>query len=129
MLALVPAPALNRINDKLIHPFAVDNFVAGADDGIGLIRRKTQRIPVGDCGSFLDSGHIDDKSRMHVKTGNLEILAGPLCLYAVIGILRYIHISYGIFFCSCIHHDKSSPFCHKAAAFVCRLKYALFPTV
>ena len=81
--------ALDRINDKLVVPFPLDDFVARFYDSVGAVFVQLADLKVGNGGGFFDLRHADDHFRMNFQPGNAEVFFSPQRLHAIIGVNRH----------------------------------------
>ena len=101
--------ALNRIHDEILMMLTGQNLVAGLDNRVGNLLVQQVNLTVGDCGSLLDVSQAVDDFRMHIQSGNMEVLCGTQGLDAVIYVFRYVFGTDGVFLYSVFYLFAHNP--------------------
>ena len=103
--------ALDGVDDELVMELAVDDFVAGGDDGVGDLGIQSAGMLVGHGRSLLDLSQADDQQLMHGMAGDGEVLMAAQGLDAIVSVNRHFQGTDGIGFDSCVH-KKDPHFIH-----------------
>ena len=90
---------------------AVDDFVAGGDDGVGDLGIQSAGMLVGHGRGLLDLSQADDQQLMHGMAGDGEVLMAAQGLDAIVSVNRHFQGTDGIGFDSCVH-KKDPHFIH-----------------
>jgi hypothetical protein len=79
--------ALDDVDNELLMPLAVDDFLAGGDDGAGALGVEQAELQVGLGGGLLDLGQGANQVRVdgNRNTGDVEIFQRAQRMDAVIG--------------------------------------------
>ena len=103
--------ALDGVDDELVMELAVDDFVAGGDDGVGDLGIQSAGMLVGHGRGLLDLSQADDQQLMHGMAGDGEVLMAAQGLDAIVSVNRHFQGTDGIGFDSCVH-KKDPHFIH-----------------
>ena len=106
-VTLRPTPSLPHHQWKLILHFALDDFIAGLSDTIGLGFGEDTAFHIGQRGGLFEVGKCEDDLFRHALTPNFKVFKGSLGLSAPIGMLRDTDLTHGVFF-----DTVGSVFCH-----------------
>jgi hypothetical protein len=81
--------ALDDVDDELLMPLAVDDFLAGGDDGVGALGVEQAELQVSLGGGLLDLGQGANQVRVdgNRNAGDVEVFQGAQRMDAVIGAL------------------------------------------
>ena len=83
-------PALNGVNNKVLMKPAFQNLVACLYNCLRRLFLQQSDFAVGDCRRLFYVCKTVDDFRVHIQTGNLEILCRAHGLYPIVYIFRHI---------------------------------------
>ena len=104
--------ALNRVHDEILMMLTGQNLVAGFHDGVGDLLVQQVNLAVCNSSSLFNISQAVDNLRMHIQSGDMEVLCSTQGLDAVIYVFRYVFGTDGILLnsvFSLVTHNNSPP--------------------
>lgn len=103
------------VDEELIVQFAGDDFVGGANDGVGDFCGDEFEFAIGEGGGFFDAADRFDEQRVGAIAADGIIFDGALRLNAVVGFGGDLAFAEGIFFGALLHAGLRDVICARGA--------------
>ena len=96
MLVCVPLPVCQTTSGKVVVELALDDLVAGLDDGLRLLGREDAALGVDDRAGLLEDAEGADHLPREALAADLEVGEGAFGLGAPVPIGRHLDLAHGV---------------------------------